>query len=673
MTAMRRLVLLLPLLALVGCREEVPAAGAVKLTVSYSGFLPGCVRVAARDAEGTGEPRFSELAGKGERSGGALTLAVFRAEDWGPTLAVEALAYERPCPSTGTPVTQRSRTTTVEPGQVTELALALEAQDQDGDGFVARQSGGSDCDDLDGTRYPEAPELCDTKDNDCDGELNEGLGLGESCLGMSNCTGMRACATDGGVICNAPAPTLTRFRDRDGDGFGARDAGSEVFCTPPTSGYSPVNTDCDDDDGLRSPAAPERCNGVDDNCNDTADEGLGLGSACTPGDGCTGVRTCDSDGGVTCIAVTFPTIQYPDEDRDGYGRADAGPVSLCDTPPGYAQQGGDCDDGNPFSHPNARELCDLRDNDCDGQPEGAAACPSGGPSWVSSTVGASNRYWSAVSLWGDGGVWIVGSDNRRAVKAPGASSFTVRTSGCSGNWNSVWADPATGRAYIGSEDGKLALQDPSATNCLITTTGLGTDFRSLYGVPGPSGPALHAVGLHTTQSGTGRSYLWDGGAAVEETREPTHRLYSVHGVPGGPLFAVGGSDTESYIYRFDTALGGWRDEDVPTASTGRMEGLWVVNEQLAYAVGWNSTLFQWEGTSWVQLPLTGSDQLSAVLAFGRNAIYAASREGRVYRWDGTQLETVVPNAGVALYGIAGTSPEDIWVVGSGGRVIHWPQ
>ncbi|MFY0581668.1 putative metal-binding motif-containing protein [Cystobacter fuscus] len=43
-------------------------------------------------------------------------------------------------------------------------------------------------------------------------------------------------------------------------------------------------------------------------------------------------------------------------------------------------QGGDCNDGNPFTHPNATELCDLADNDCDTEKDEGDVCPTT-PAW----------------------------------------------------------------------------------------------------------------------------------------------------------------------------------------------------------------------------------------------------------------------------------------------------
>lgn len=47
--------------------------------------------------------------------------------------------------------------------------------DRDNDGVMSEECGGDDCDDLDRTRAPGIEEYCDEVDNDCDGEINQGL------------------------------------------------------------------------------------------------------------------------------------------------------------------------------------------------------------------------------------------------------------------------------------------------------------------------------------------------------------------------------------------------------------------------------------------------------------------------------------------------------------------
>lgn len=47
--------------------------------------------------------------------------------------------------------------------------------DRDGDGVMSMECGGDDCDDLNRVRAPGIEEYCDEVDNNCDGQLNEGL------------------------------------------------------------------------------------------------------------------------------------------------------------------------------------------------------------------------------------------------------------------------------------------------------------------------------------------------------------------------------------------------------------------------------------------------------------------------------------------------------------------
>ncbi|MBM75314.1 MAG: hypothetical protein CMK59_07925 [Proteobacteria bacterium] len=51
----------------------------------------------------------------------------------------------------------------------------LDGFDLDGDGFVALEEGGEDCDDEDWAISPTALEICDAKDNNCNTQINEGL------------------------------------------------------------------------------------------------------------------------------------------------------------------------------------------------------------------------------------------------------------------------------------------------------------------------------------------------------------------------------------------------------------------------------------------------------------------------------------------------------------------
>ena len=83
--------------------------------------------------------------------------------------------------------------------------------------------------------------------------------------------------------------------------------------------------------------------------------------ACLPPGSSTATLDDTGTGGDGCSATW-----HPDADRDGYGDTSK-ETTACDTPPGYVEDGSDCDDSDPAINPEGSDLCgDTVDEDCSG-------------------------------------------------------------------------------------------------------------------------------------------------------------------------------------------------------------------------------------------------------------------------------------------------------------------
>ena len=167
---------------------------------------------------------------------------------------------------------------------------------------------GGDCNDNSAAVYPGALEVCDGLDNDCDTQIDEGA-VGEC---------------------------VTYYRDADNDGWGLA-ADSQCLCGAAGNYTATVAGDCNDNNGAVNPDAAEFCNGIDDDCDSVVDE----------------------EGASGC------TWFYMDNDSDGFGQQGTAKCFCSASPPHSVTQGGDCNDNSAGINPDADEVCDGKDNDCD--------------------------------------------------------------------------------------------------------------------------------------------------------------------------------------------------------------------------------------------------------------------------------------------------------------------
>jgi hypothetical protein len=287
----------------------------------------------------------------------------------------------------------------------------------------------SDCDDLESSVHPDALEICDGLDNNCDGSVDnnavdeqswyldvDGDGFGDdavvvvACDAPSGYVNVKGDCNDSDSLFYPGAPeNCSDSVDYNCDGsFGSVDGDGDGFT---------ACEECDDADAAVNPAVLESCNGVDDNCDGTIDEAGALGESVwyldLDGDGygdasslvsacdapaayvsnssdcddlsysvnpaalesCNGVDD-DCDGSVDEAGASGESVWYLDADNDGYGDASSS-VMACDAPSGYSALSSDCDDNNASISPGAPDICDTLDNDCDGSIDegGYCSCP----------------------------------------------------------------------------------------------------------------------------------------------------------------------------------------------------------------------------------------------------------------------------------------------------------
>jgi hypothetical protein len=199
---------------------------------------------------------------------------------------------------------------------------------------------------------------------------------------------------------------LNVFADADNDGFG--DSSASVFisdCILP-GGYVYNHTDCNDNNASVHPGSCDEINGngIDDNCDGTADNGWGT--------------------------VVF----YIDADSDEYGDPNSF-IYECSQPAGYVTDSSDCNDADDAINPNALEILNGIDDNCNG---------------------VIDDPWYQVADFGGAGRW-------------GATGFSIGTKGyistgsnASGYQNDFWeydptSDSWTQKATYGGGDTYLGV------------------------------------------------------------------------------------------------------------------------------------------------------------------------------------------------------------------------
>ena len=306
----------------------------------------------------------------------------------------------------------------------------------------------------------------------------------------------------------------------------------------------------------------------------------------------------------------------------------------------------------------------------------AASAVSSTDVWA---VGGYNTGGQALIEHWDGASWsVVANPNPGTFnRFFGVAALSAQDVWAVGQWN----DGGLARTLVERWDGRnwSVVPSPSVPNQHNV-------LRSVTGVPGSPGE-LWAVG----SAGTSALVLRWNGAQWSTVPIPSvginPHLESVAAVASDDVWAVGstgtGSGTGTLVLHWNGSTWSVVPSPNPSSTYNHLYGVAAVAPNAAWAVGdYNAAgdgktlLLRWNGASWTQVP--GDDtgpsglpfSLNAVAAIGASDVWSVGTNSHtlVEHWNGASWSIVPsPNAGVGeniLQAVSGSSPSDVWQVGS---------
>ena len=277
-----------------------------------------------------------------------------------------------------------------------------------------------------------------------------------------------------------------------------------------------------------------------------------------------------------------------------------------------------------------------------------------------------------------GGTWTASTDgllnnsnlNAIATGATGSPLYITSGSGdifslSAGTYTRLYqTNQADLRGIAVSSFGIIAVgQQGTVGTILRSTTGTTWTAEAIN-----SQNALNAVAAGSAEviavGESGAMQRYDGNPWTPLSSGLTSQLRAVHGVDAQHAWAVGLSGT---LFQWN---GTYWNLVTLTGTVPSFYGVFAVSATDAWAVGTGGAVWRWNGTAWNKQTTGTTATLRAVWAAAANKVYVVGDGGVALMWDGTIWNQVGAGNGVNLAAVSGSSATDVWAAGDNGTVLR---